>query len=194
MAALALALAGCSGNEPLNSDRIATRFGSYAVRVLYQDEEWRVSSLESIERGRPVTRTLALVQYVSPDEPKLAGLHERIRAGNSIGITFRRAGWYIDKPALFVGDVRIPEEASVIADLMRIRVPTTVAAHAYRFDVVRHGERFTYATIIELHHPDYLDSDELQRLYRERAINDAAADAISRAVRMLSLLPNRLAH
>lgn len=191
---LVLLVAAC-GVSPanLNSDRIKLRYGSYQVRVLYQDEDWRVSSLESRHDAGPVTRTLALVRYEPIEDRDLEIVDRRIRAGRSIGRTFRMAGWDIDKPAIFVGEVRVPQSAATVSRLMKIALPEKLAAHAYRFEISDDDKRYTYATIIELHHPDYMSPATLRGYYPPPADNDSASAAIDVAVRMLSQLPTKLA-
>ncbi len=165
--ALATVLPGCGGT-PLNSDRIRATYGSYTITVLDQDRRWRVSSLASLHDGRPVTRTLALVRFENPGLRALAREDRRIRAGASIGSTFREFGWSIDKPTIFLDNVALHGEAQALASLMDIRLPATLAVHAYRFNVRSRYGAFTYATIIELHHPDYLDVEQLAELHAFR--------------------------
>lgn len=192
---LLLSVAACTVSPPnLNSDRIKLKYGSYQVRVLYQDEQWRVSSLESRHEYGSVTRTLALVQYEPVEHPEIAAVDQRIRDGGSIGREFRLAGWKIAKPAIFVGEVKVPLATSTVARLMNITLPQELAAHAYRFEVSRDGERHTYATIIELHHPDFMSKTALRRYYTPPRNNDSAGDAIEIAVRLLIHLPDMLAH
>lgn len=163
-AAVLFLLSSCAG-VPLNSDRIEAKFGSYDLTVLDQDRRWRVSSLASRHDGRWITRTLALVRFEKPGRRALAQEDRKIRAGASIGSTFRDAGWRIAKPTIFLDDVTIGEEAAALAQLMDIELPATFTVHAYRFDVRRAPERYTYATIVELHHPEYLGVAELAKIH-----------------------------
>lgn len=187
-------LAACAA-PPLNSERIAASFGSYAVTVIAQDARWRVSSLESRHDGRAVTRTLAVVRFEQPSSAALAAEDRRIRDGASIGSTFREAGWRIDKPLLYTGEIRVAADASGLAALMDIELPATLAVHVYRFDVKRAGRRHTYARIAELHHPDYLDLDDLRDIYG--VAGDGAARSAARLLGelddVLTGLPDGLA-
>ena len=91
-----LALAGCaSGGPPLNSDRIAKKFGSYGVAVIEQDDRQRLSSLYSGTGESQVTRTYARVEYLGDRRPEFRKEHNAILNGASIGQTFRRSGWAI---------------------------------------------------------------------------------------------------
>ena len=162
--AVAVALPGCGG-VPLNSDRIEAKYGSYDITVLDQNRRWRVSSLASRHDGRQVTRTLALVRFERPGSKPLAHEDRRIRAGESIGTTFRESGWRISKPTIFLDNVTIGTEAPALAQLMAVELPVTLAVHAYRFNVRKTPERYTYATIVELHHPDYLSVADLAKIH-----------------------------
>lgn len=184
----------CTASTPLlNSERIEQRFGSYQVRVLSQSERIRISSLESRENGRAVTRTLAIVRF-APSDGRWAAEHERIVNGASIGATFRDAGWSIGKPLLQICalDLRSP----VLAGLMNIPSPARLAVHVYRFDAARDGDAAPYATIVELHHPDYLALDELRRIYEVPGGDDVSAPCrLERRIRhLMGTLPPRLAH
>ncbi|MGB5740034.1 MAG: hypothetical protein WBM54_11840 [Woeseia sp.] len=189
--AMSALLAACAAQQQLlNSERIEARYGSYAVRVLQQDERIRVSSLESFSRGHAVTRTLAITQFAEP-APALADIAARIRAGASIGSTFRKAGFQIEKPPVYIGTIEIPADASVVAQLMGIELPASLAMHAYQFDVSRHGERYRFATITELHHPDYLQEEQLRENYGVPETSNAAEAARIKTYvqRLLSELP-----
>lgn len=156
-------LAACT-TPALNSDRIAERYGSYSVRVLFQDDSARLASLESLHPEGPVTRTLALTQFVAPRPAVLEAPHARIAGGGSIGATFREAGFTIRKEPVCLDDVSL--DRGEAARGLRIDLPAVVAVHAYRFVVRRDGREFDYATIVEMHHPDYLQREDLQKLYR----------------------------
>lgn len=160
-----VALAACTGATPLNSERIAATFGSYNVRVLDATAERRISSLESVEDGRPVTRTLAIVTFEPGATAAVAGLHARIVDGASIGETFRNAGWAIDKTLIGIDHVSIPQSAVAMASLMNVSLPITAGLHAYRFNIRKGDVRLRYATIVEIHHPFYLSVADLERIY-----------------------------
>jgi hypothetical protein len=139
-------LAGCASNSAwLNSDRIESAFGSYAVEVLRSDPVRRESSLYSTENGVNTTRTYAVVDF--PDTPgnAYAREHAEIESGGSIGATFRQAGWSIEKRHLFIGELEIAADYREIGELMQINLPETLAMHQYLM-IVRKDERaYTYA-------------------------------------------------
>lgn len=183
----AVLLCGCSAGAPLlNSEQIEARYGSYDVRVLQQDEHIRVSSLASRHGEHWITRTLAITRFAAP-HAAIAEETQLVRAGGSIGTTFKAAGWQIEKQTIYSGEFETALQMSVVERLMAIELPARLALHAYRFDVRRGGESHTFATIFELHHPDYISVAELQRRYganTEHRSNKTAS--------LLSLVANTL--
>jgi hypothetical protein len=161
-----LLLAACVAPAGLlNSERIERRYGSYEVRVLEASASGRISSLQSRHDGQAVTRTLAIVSFAADADGSFAREHARIVRGASIGATFKAAGWTVDKPLLYTGTLAVPGSARVVGKLMNLALPQELAVHAYRFDVGKGGVRQAYATIVELHHPDYLTTPDLRRIY-----------------------------
>lgn len=163
LAAAAALAAACAG-QTLNSERIERQFGSYAVRVIEQDLRWRVTSLESLHAGEPVTRTLALVRFDNPGHAAFAAEEVAIRQGASIGATFRDAGFRIAKPPVCSGRILAGPDSVALGQLMAMPLPSELAMHAYRFDVSRDGNRLAFATIVELYHPDYLSLADVERI------------------------------
>jgi hypothetical protein len=49
--------------------------------------------------------------------------------------------------------------------MMRLSDIQDLAMHVYRLVLEREGESANYATIVEVHHPDYLSENELHDLY-----------------------------
>ena len=164
---------------PLNSERIEQTFGSYGIDVLYSDARLRLSRLFSIDGGRKTLRTLALVAWPDAIDSTIAGLHERILAGESIGATFKSAGFAVLKDNVYYGLIvatpRMREE-------MHIATDGPVAIHVYDLAVERAGHRFEYARIAELHHPDYLSRADLIRIYGPVASKGTGEEAIRRFV------------
>lgn len=158
-------LVACATYQPLlNSDRIEQKFGSYGVEVVRQNETRRVSSLYSLSGGEHITRTWAIVEFLSPNEPALDKEHEAIFGGASIGRTFRDAGWTIYKAPLGAEEVVVSTEDAEIGAYMHINLPARLAAWKYEFVVSREGQTFDYARITEIYHPDYLDFEDLLRI------------------------------
>ncbi len=167
-------LAACgSQGQPLNSERIQQTFGSYGVDVLQAGSEGRVSSLYSGSGDDKVTRTFAVVKFSVRIRPAFADEHSRVESGQSIGAVFKSAGWEIEKHNIFVGEMEIPAKYGLLSELMQIDLPQYLAAHAYLF-VIRKGKNsYRYATITELHHPDYLSATDLRATYGEIIFDDS---------------------
>ena len=162
--ALSLAVACTGDTGPLNSDRIEQRFGSYGVEILNADPTRRVSSLFSEEPGGRVCRTYAIVDFHLPVDIRLASEHGEVTAGDSIGQVFRRAGWKIRKTTEFIAEENARDVGHDLPALMRVAGDQPLATHRYRFEVIKGDVRIHYATITEVHHPDYLQLTALLAL------------------------------
>jgi hypothetical protein len=165
-----LCVAACASQETrqeLNSDRIRQTFGSYGVEVLANDENRRVSSLYSSAGSDKTTRTYAVVDFIEATKSALGTEHALIEAGGSIGEVFRNAGWSINKRHLFIGEFDVPATYTEIGALMRVDLPEHLAADVYLFVVSKNDRSYNYATITEIHHPDYLSAADLKRIYGE---------------------------
>jgi hypothetical protein len=167
-------LLGCGSQEPLlNSERIEETFGSYGVDILQSNEDGRVSSLYSMSGDDKITRTFAVVKFSGPVRRAFADEHAQVVAGQSLGAVFKSAGWEIGKVSYFVGEMEIPAKYSLLTELMQIGLPQFLAAHVYQFVIRKDGRSFDYATIAELHHPDYLSADDLEAVYGEIIFDDS---------------------
>jgi hypothetical protein len=175
----ALALLGCESDRPatppLNSERIEQVFGSYGVEVLASDVSRRISSLYSTDNGVRTTRTLAVVAWAGSADARLADAHAAILGGASIGATLEAAGWVVEKHNYFYGETRASEEVS---RLMRVPPGTMLATHGYGLAVTRDGRSSNYATIAEIHHPDYLDLETVETIYGSVWQGDAETEAV----------------
>lgn len=172
-------LHACAGSDTwLNSERIERTFGSYGVDVVRSEPRRRETSLYSAAGNIRTTRTYAVVEFLG--EPRRAYVQEHvlIEAGGSIGATFRRAGWSIEKRHLFIGELEMPDTYADIGELMRIDLPETLATHVYLLIVTKDGRSFTYATITEIHHPEYLSAADLRTVYGEIIFDDSNRDSI----------------
>jgi hypothetical protein len=146
----------------LNSERIEQRFGSYGIDVLESDGTVRVSNLYSLENGRKTCRTFAVVLYPAEVDSRYADAHAAILAGGSIGAVFKEHGWTVTKKNLYFGT--LPTTAKV-AELMHDASGRRLAVHVYRLDVTRGDTTLPYATIAEVHHPDYLSLEAVREIY-----------------------------
>jgi hypothetical protein len=148
--------------ELLNSERIAAVFGSYGVAVLEQDDTVRVSNLFSGTGQERTCRTFAIVRYSDRIDPALGTEHAAIVAGGSIGATLAAAGWQVRKTHLRYGVLTATPR---LASLMHVVAGTTLAMHVYSLDVAKDDRTLEYAALVEIHHPDYLTSDDLAEIY-----------------------------
>lgn len=146
----------------LNSERIEQRFGSYGIEVLSSANTLRVANLYSTEGEDRVCRTFAVTRYPDPVDSAYAAEHREILAGGSIGAVFAARGWQVSRRHLWFGEV--PPSAYVLA-LMGDAPPVPLAAHLFELVVTRDGESFTYATIAEVHHADYLVLRDLSVIF-----------------------------
>lgn len=162
----ALLVGGASAAQPparelLNSERIEAAFGSYGIEVLASGRTERVSRLYSVDDGIEVCRTFAVVLYPEDLVPALAREHGAIVAGGSIGSTFAAAGWTVLKSHRYFGE--LPSTPG-LRTMMRDGTQR-LAVHVYELSVARGGDEHPYATIAEIHHPDYLRLTELHAIY-----------------------------
>jgi hypothetical protein len=167
----------CPGYEEmrpmLNSQRIASCFGSYGVDVLKQEDKLRISSLYSRESQGAVTRTLAISEFAveKPGElpPGLQAAYQAIRDGASMGATLEAAGWQVEKRDRFIGQL---PEGDVLACLSGWpQAPAesypgqaALAVQVYDLYARRGDAAVRFALLAEIHDPRYLDLHDLQSL------------------------------
>ena len=148
--------------ELLNSERIAERFGNYGIEVLESNEAIRVSNLYSTENGARTCRTFAVVRYPDTVDAAFASEHAAILNGGSIGAVFAGAGWEVRKSHLHFGETAATGR---VAALMHVARGTPLAQHVYVLDIAKSGQVFEYAALVEIHHPDYLQTADLPPIY-----------------------------
>ena len=153
---------GQPARELLNSERIATVFGSYGVEVLEQDDAVRVSNLYSGDGADRTCRTFAVVRYASTVDPAVRAEHAAIVAGGSLGAVFEAAGWEVRKTHLSYGQ---RAASARLAALMQVDAGAALAEHVYVLDVEKDGRTVEYAALVEIHHPDYLKVAQLAAIY-----------------------------
>ena len=148
-----------------NSDRIRLKFGSYGIEIVENGLRIRVSNLFSSANGVRTNRTFAVVMYPDVIEPAFGKEHEAIINGQSIGIVFKEHGWTIEKHHQYIGelDVRsgIAAVHSVFGDIGDVRP----VIHVYSLLIKKNHKQFHYASIAEVHHPDYLGLEDIRNIY-----------------------------
>ena len=152
-------------SERLNSERIADRFGSYGIDVVSSKPGLRRSNLYSEENGVRTCRTYAVVRFVDEPDALIDAEHAQILAGKSIGAIFKASGWAILKETLHIGTASPDDATHPVAALMRLEDKTDMAMHVYRLLLKKSDQAIDYATLIELHHPEYLDQSDLLNLF-----------------------------
>jgi len=160
-------LSACSTHTLLNSERIEQRYGSYGVEVLRADAGGRISNLYSESNGLRTMRTLAVVRFSQPQDPRLAPAQADILRGASIGATLKRSGWRVSKETQEICHAVPPGVGDYLA-AMHLDGQPELAVHRYRLLVSDGGTPVEYATITEIHHPDYLSLQQLREIYIER--------------------------
>jgi len=188
MSVVAAALSACAIEpELLNSERIEEQFGSYGIEVLSSEPGLRRSALFSNENGIHTCRTYAVVRFIEKPDAIIGSEHAQILAGNSIGAIFKAKGWAIHKETLHIGTAGSDADNSHLTSLMRLKPGREVAMHVYRLLLQKEGRAIDYATIIELHHPDYLNPQDLRDMYPVDAESALAPQQV-RELKTLSLV------
>ena len=169
--------------ELLNSERIEAKFGSYGIEVLEQDAVRRVSNLYSGFGEEKTCRTFAVVRFPPQIDAAVTAEHAAILAGGSLGAVFVAAGWEVRKSHLSYSEYRATPR---LASLMRVPQRTRLATDIYALDVAKDGRIVEYATLVEIHHPDYLTRGDLAAIYgpaveAPRSARSAAAYGEARA-------------
>lgn len=183
---LAAALSACVVEpELLNSERIESRYGNFGIEVVSQADGVRRSRLYSSVDGRRTCRTYAVARFTSEPPAELAAEHGRIASGASIGATFKASGWRVFKETRLIDSVVLDRDPHGIYPCMQLDGAPTLAMHVYRLLLNKGAQVVDYATIIELHHPDYLQEDDVRRLFE---IDDVDAPSASQRQDWISLV------
>ncbi len=148
-----------------NSDRIRLKFGNYGIEIVENGIRIRVSNLYSETTGVKTNRTFAVVMYPAVIEPAFKKEHEAIIGGQSIGDVFKKHGWLIDKRHQYIGELETFADFSgvhaVFGDIGAVRP----VIHVYSLFIKKGRDVFHYASIAEVHHPEYLELEELKTVY-----------------------------
>jgi len=148
-----------------NSERIRQRFGGYGIEVLESGTDIRVSSLYSIDDGLRTNRTFAVVAYPAEIEPVFQKEHDEIMNGQSIGIVFEKNGWVIDKRHQYFGKMQASSDYSRVFSISDGMNASQPAIHVYSLFVKKNDAEYQYASIAEVHHPEYLKLADLDAIY-----------------------------
>ncbi|OGQ21515.1 MAG: hypothetical protein A3I05_03675 [Deltaproteobacteria bacterium RIFCSPLOWO2_02_FULL_44_10] len=154
-----------SATKPLlNSEMIQNKYGSYGVKVLKKTPTLRVSKLYSTHDGKEIARTLAFVIFPKVIDERVREEHVLItEKSQSIGSTFKQRGWIVQKQNRYFG--MRPEIPKNVRQLMGGIEDQPLVLHIYELSVEQEGKKIHYCTIAELHHPDYLTTKKLKKIY-----------------------------
>lgn len=159
-----------------NSERIRLKFGSYGIEVLESGERIRVSNLYSIENGVKAKRTFAVVFYPALIEPEFCREHDAIINGQSIGIVFKSHGWVIEKRHQYFGKIDVFCDGTNVDSVFGNIGKSQPVVHVYSLFIKKNGSEFHYASIAEVHHPDYLELEDLYSIYGNEFDKSLAQD------------------
>ena len=159
-----------------NSDRIRLKFGNYGIEVIENGLRVRVSNLFSKTDGVKTNRTFAVVMYPAVIEAAFREEHDAILKGQSIGIVFKDHGWLIDKRHQYIGELEPLADFSGVHSVFGDIGPVKPVIHVYSLFIKKDNAVFHYASIAEVHHPDYLDLDELNTIYGSEFDGSLAKD------------------
>jgi len=148
-----------------NSDRIRLKFGNYGIDIVENDLRIRVSNLFSTDAGVKTNRTFAVVMYPAVIEAAFKKEHEAIIGGQSIGIVFKENGWSIEKHHHYFGELDPSSDYSAIHSVFGDIGTIKPVIHVYSLNIKKDKSEFHYASITEVHHPGYIDMEELQAIY-----------------------------
>jgi len=174
---------------PGNSERIRAKFGSYGIEVLENSPGLRVSCLFSTHDGVNINRTFAVVAYPEVIDPAFNKEHEAIIKGESIGIVFKQNGWLIRKDHQYFGEIEAPSSHFGLTDPCQSGL-IRAAIHVYALSVKKGNAEFRYASIAEIHHPNYLRTEDLAWIYGEEY--EAHLDKRERITDFLAVIESRI--
>ncbi|MBU02256.1 MAG: hypothetical protein CME55_03085 [Halieaceae bacterium] len=144
----------------VNSEQIRARFGSYAVRVLHQDEHYRLANLCSHHDGVDICRTLAVTHFMMPAPAPLSEVDTLIRQGQSIGSTLKDAGLALSRNMLAEGHTSCGDGFSRVAGDHALTGSELVVRLYELFAGPEESSLELYATIAEAHHPQHVPVDD----------------------------------
>jgi len=148
-----------------NSDRIQLKFGNYGIEIVENGIRIRVSNLYSVSGGVKTNRTFAVVMYPEVIEAPFSKEHKAIIGGQSIGIVFKENGWQIEKRHQYIGELETLSDFSCVQSVFGDIGEVQPVIHVYSLLVKKDNAQFHYASIAEVHHPDYLRLEDLKTIY-----------------------------
>lgn len=184
-------LQACTAAQPpLNSERIEDRFGSFGIDVLPSPDGIRRSNLYSVHDGERICRTYAVVRLhdsaATTGDTALSRARRAIDAGASLGATLEDAGFQVIKRTRYVGSLPQLHPEPRWLGWMRTGTSAGLAVHIYELYVKKDAELSDIASVIEVHHPEYLVPGDLAQLYEVAAGDALDASDVASAIRFLA--------
>jgi hypothetical protein len=152
------------------------KYGSYGIDIIENRNKIRISNLYSTENGIKTNRTFAVVAFPRLIEAAFKNEHEAIINGQSIGVVFEQNGWEIKKNHLYFGEIDMATEHYGDHSLFSDIGTGHPAIHVYSLVVAKDDAEFEYAAIAEVHHPDFLQLEDLQAIYGQGSSSKLAPD------------------
>lgn len=173
---LAAALSSCVVEpELLNSERIQSEFGSYGIEIIAYVDGIRRANLYSVHNNVRTCRTYAVVRFDNVPEDIIGTEHAQIVAGDSIGATFKASGWRIYKETRHISELESLRDDYSIRPKMQVKRNQKLAMHVYRLLLRKQEQMIEYATIVEVHHPEYMTEQRLHELFAVDKIAESTA-------------------
>ena len=139
----------------VNSEEIKTRFGSYHVNVLEQDQTSRLANLYSTHDGVAICRTLAITRFSHPISAELAEADKHIRAGQSIGDKLHQAGLLMSREVIIEASTPCGQQFATLC-AQTVLVGSPIYLRIYRLHAGTQPQSLRpYAIIAEAHHPEH---------------------------------------
>ncbi len=157
----------------------------------------RITSLYSLVNGQPITRTLAMVGYLSDYPPQVTDVHTKIVSGGSLGQSFVDHGFEVVKETVTLMNLPCGEGMGPLYEMMKLKERVPLAYHNYVLKVRKDSNWIPYAKVTEVHSPEHLTIQELaERLgeddyFREEHPNTTSVTKDFHSFLQQFVVPNR---
>jgi hypothetical protein len=106
-----------------------------------------------------------VVAYPEKIEPANSDEHNAIIDGQSIGIVFQNHGWVIEKHHQYFGEIELPLHHFGFSAHRSEPDKVRAAIHVYSLIVKKDDAEYQYASIAEIHHPEFLQLQDLAAIF-----------------------------
>lgn len=137
-------------SQKLHTEMLEEKYGKISLQLLHDDDELREILLTD---QQDIARTYAMTIRCNAwrKNREISAVHEAIRAGEPIGQAFKTRAYDIQKRALAVYTVRIPEWLRNAFMVEEIFGKTRIT----EFLVTKAGVTFQYGYVAEVYSPDF---------------------------------------